>query len=396
MDRIPHATGRIRQLTARLASEEEVIATSNQFASRLREKSPTFDQYRRLSGNEFEALSQSGLLAITVPPEYGGIDISNTVLAKITAIISEADARIGRIVESHFYILEALRTDGTEEQKRFFFGRALAGDRFVGVSTERDSEAATYEELKITRDGLGYRVNGRGRDVANVAFADWISIVALNDEDRLIISFIQHGTEGARTVSDHASGAAVLDNVYIHADAVVAHHKSFERPTAVGALGQILDASVDLGVARRRFADVIAVIKMRSRSPAYGRAHESSGDARSLTRVGELAVQLEAATALIESAGLKADIAQIETTQENVTAATLAAGAAKVLTSEIAIDAYETLIELAAASSVGSGLDRLCHATDTRALQYPAHRKYHAALGNYHLNGVTPSSTLGV
>jgi alkylation response protein AidB-like acyl-CoA dehydrogenase len=397
MDRIPHATGLIRHLTARLASEEEAVATANQFADRFREKASAPDGKPRLSGNEFEALSQSGVLAITVPPEYGGIDISNTVLAKIIAILSEADARIGRIVESHFHILEALRIDGTEEQKRFFFGHALAGQRFAGVPAEFDAETVIGDDIRITRDGLGYRINGFGRGVASAAFANWIAVVALTDEDRSTISFIRHGTEGTETLGEHADGTTVLDNVYIHADAVVAYHKGSGRPATMGALGQFLGAGVDLGIARKSFAEVVEVIRMHSRSSLYGGAREGSVDARSIIRIGELAVRLEAATALIESAGLKIDIAQIDTTQENVTAATLAAGAAKVLTAEVALDASKALLELATASSAGSGLNRLRQETDTRAQQDPAHRKYHAALGNYHLNGVTPpNSGLGV
>ncbi len=393
MDRIPHATGRISQLTARLASEEEAIATANQFACRYREMASAPDKCRRPSGSESDAISQSGLLAITVPPEYGGIDISNAVLAKITSILSQADARIGRIVENHFYILETLRTDGTQEQKRYFFARALAGDRFASVPSERGSKTSANEDIRITRDGLGYRVNGCGGEVASAAFADWIAIVALNEEDRLTISFVQHGTEETGT----ASGAAVLDHVYIHADAVVAHYKSFERPTTLGALGQVLEASVDLGIARRSFSQVIESTKMHSRSSVHGGTHESSGDARSITRIGALAVRLEAVTALIESAGLKVDIAQIETTEENVTAAALAAGAAKILTSEIAIDAAEALVELAAASAADAGLTRLRQETGIRAQLDPAHRRYHAALGQYHLNGITPpSSGLGL
>ncbi len=395
MDRVPHATGRIRRLTARLSSEGEAITTADQLASRFREQTFAPARHRRLGYHEFDALSQSGLLAITVPPEYGGIDISNVVLAKVTALLSQADARIGRIAESHYYTLEALRTDGTEEQKRFFFERALAGDRFAGVPAQRVAAPASYGGVRISRDGLGYRLNGCGRDATSAAFADWVAIAALNDDDKLTMSFIQYGIEGCGSVGNHAVVTAVLDNVYIHADAVVAHHKGFERPTTIGALGEILDAGIDLGTARKSFAAVIEAIKMHSRLSRDGGARGRSGNTISVTRVGELAVRLEAATALIESAGLKVDIAQIETTEENVTAATLAAGAAKVLTSGVALDASEALLELVETSS--AGLDHDCRETGTRARQDPAHRKYHAALGNYHLNGVTlPSSSLSL
>lgn len=394
MDKIPQGTGRPRQLTVRLASEEEAIVTASQLAMRFRETALPRDGNWRVDRDELDVLSQSGLLAITVPPDYGGIDISNCVLAKIAAIVSEADARIGRIMKSHFYTLEALRTDGTDEQKRFFFARALASDSFACVPPHCDTETVRHGNPRVKRDGLGYRISESRRYIADAAFADWIAVVALNDEDRLTMSLMQLGCEATGNVAGTSVGTAVRDNIYIHADAVIAHHKGFERPTTIDALGRILDAGVDLGIARKSFAKVIEIIKMRSRSPIYSGLREPAGDARSITRIGELAVRLEAATALIESAGLKVDVAQIETTQENVTTATLAAGAAKVLTSEIARDASEALRDILEAPSADGSLDRLWRETSSLAQQDPAHREYLAALGNYHLNGVTIPSVV--
>ncbi|MGO7711696.1 hypothetical protein ACC666_35855, partial [Rhizobium johnstonii] len=68
--------------------------------------------------------------------QYGGLDVSNAVLAEITAILSEAEGSIGQIPQNHFYILEALRNDGGEEKQRYFFGRVLAGDRFGNALSE--------------------------------------------------------------------------------------------------------------------------------------------------------------------------------------------------------------------------------------------------------------------
>jgi SfnB family sulfur acquisition oxidoreductase len=399
MDKIPHSADRIRQLTARLASEEEAIATARALAKRFSEGASQRDQQRSLPHHELDSLSQSGLLGITVPSDYGGIDVSNSVLAEVTAILSEADGSIGQIPQNHFYILEALRVDGTEEQKRFFFGRALAGDRFGNALSERGTKTVGHYNTRLTRDGIGYRINGRKFYSTGVIFADWITVFALDEDDRLTMSFVQRGTAGIEIIDDWdgfgqrttGSGTTVLDSVYVQADAVVLHHKGFERPTTIGSVGQIIHAGIDLGIARAAFAEMIDFVKTRSRPWTNSGVDKASDDPLTIAKVGDLAIRIEAATALVERAGLKVDIAQIDTTEEHVIAATLSVAAAKVLTSEIALDASNALFELAGTASTSNGLnlDRHWRNARTHTLHDPVRWKYHV-VGNYHLNGATP------
>jgi alkylation response protein AidB-like acyl-CoA dehydrogenase len=291
-----------------------------------------------------------------VPSEYGGLDVSNSVLAEVTAILSA-----GRWLDRPdptkplLHILEALRVDGTEEQKRFFFGRALAGDRFGNALSERGTKTVGHYNTRLTRDGFGYRLNGRKFYSTGAIFADWVAVFALDEDEHLTMSFVQRGTDGIKIIDDWdgfgqrttGSGTTVLDNVYVQADAVVLHHKGFERPTTIGSVGQIIHAGIDLGIARAAFADTIDFVKTRSRPWTNSGVDKATDDPLTIAKVGEIAIRLEAATALVDRAGLKVDIAQIDTTEENVIAATLAVAAAKVLTSEIALDAANALFELA-------------------------------------------------
>ena len=110
-----------------------------------------------------------------------------------------------------------------------------------------------------------------------------------------------------------------------------------------------------------------------------------------LARIGQLAIRLEAATATVERAGKKVDVAQINGTEESVIEATLAVAAAKVLTTEIALEASNTLFELAgtASTKIGLNLDRHWRNARTHTLHDPVRWKHHV-VGNYHLNGIKP------
>jgi alkylation response protein AidB-like acyl-CoA dehydrogenase len=85
------------------------------------------------------------------------------------------------------------------------------------------------------------------------------------------------------------------------------------------------------------------------------------------------------------------DAAQIYPTEENVVAATLAVASAKVLTTEVALEATNTLFELAGTASTkrALNLDRHWRNARTHTLHDPVRWKYHV-VGNYHLNGILP------
>lgn len=390
---------RIGPTATRLTSEEEALSTARALAKEFAAGAAERDANRLLPHAELDALSQSGLLAVTVPTEYGGIDVSNAVLAEITAILSEADGSIGQIPQNHFYILEALRTDGSEEQKRYFFGRALAGDRFGNALSERGTKTVGHYNTRIVREGFGYRIDGRKFYSTGVIFADWIAIFALDAEDKLTMSFVPRGTDGIEIIDDWdgfgqrttGSGTTVLDNVYVAADAVIFHHKGFERPTTIGSVGQIIHAGIDLGIARAAFAETVDFVRTKSRPWMNSGVERASDDPLTVAKLGEIAIRLEAATATVKNAGLKVDIAQIDPTEENVVAATLSVAAAKVLTTEIALDAANTLFELAGSSSTRTSLnlDRHWRNARTHTLHDPVRWKYHV-VGNYHLNGTIP------
>ncbi|MDC9812325.1 SfnB family sulfur acquisition oxidoreductase [Rhizobium binxianense] len=399
MNTVLRQADQIRPVAPRIGSDEEAIATARRLAAQFAARAAERDADRILPFAELDLLAQSGLLAITVPSQYGGLDVSNAVLAEITAILSEADGSIGQIPQNHFYILEALRTDGSEEQQRYFFGRVLAGDRFGNALSERGTKTVGHYNTRITRDGPGYRINGRKFYSTGVLFADWITIFALDPEDRLTMAFVPKGTEGVEIVDDWdgfgqrttGSGTTILDNVSVSADSVVFHHKGFERPTTIGSVGQIIHAGVDLGIARAAFAETLEFIRTKSRPWMDSGLDRASDDPLTIAKVGQIAIRLEAATALVERAGHKVDAAQVETTEEKVIAATLAVAAAKVLTTEVALEASNTLFELAGTSSVQTGLnlDRHWRNARTHTLHDPVRWKYHV-VGNYHLNGVTP------
>jgi SfnB family sulfur acquisition oxidoreductase len=391
---------KLRVIPPYLRTEDEAIDAAKALADKIRAGSSLRDKQRILPCREMELMAQSGILGVTVSVEYGGADISNLFLAEVMAILSEADSSIGQIPQNHFYILEVLRLAGTEEQKRYFFSRALAGDHFANALAEKNTKAAGFIHTRLIPDGPGYRISGQKYYSTGALFADWIAVFAQDPQDRIVMALVPCDTDGLTITDDWAgfgqrttaSGTAVIDNVYVAADRVIDHYKAFEQPGTLGSLGQLLHAAVDLGIARAAFADMVDFVKTRSRGNRNLGIEFAGDDPLLIARTGSIAVGIEAAVSVIERAGRKIDVAQVSPSPEAATEASLAVAAAKILTTEAALEATNALFELAGTSSTDEALnlDRHWRNARTHTVHDPVRWKHHA-IGDFHLNGRLPS-----
>ncbi|MGO7632084.1 monooxygenase [Rhizobium leguminosarum] len=358
----------LRPPAHRIESEEEAISTARDLAAAFRHQASERDINRILPFAELDALSVSGLTAITVPPDHEGLDVSNALLAEIVAIIAEGDASIGETLENHFSALETLRTQAAEDLKASLFARVLLGDRFAG--------AALTDGTELTAEGPGYRLSGRTRQVPGILFADWIAAAATAPPSRPVTLYLARGEEGLQVVDDwdgfgqrtNGSATAIVGTLHVNADAI-APAPSSGHSTGI-SLGLLLKAGVSLGIARAAWSDLMTAIGDRSTTV--------------LPQIGERAIRIEATAAALERAGRKLDIAQVNPVDAAMADAHFSASAAAILAGETALDTANALFELAGETSAGIGLNLDRHWRNTRihALSLPRDRLVHTA-GEY-------------
>jgi alkylation response protein AidB-like acyl-CoA dehydrogenase len=101
-----------------IRNDAEALEAARRVAVVIARDGVVRDRERRLPHAELDLISDAGILAITVPKAFGGAGVSAGTLAEVVAILSEADGSIGQIPQNHFFILEALRLQGTPEQQR--------------------------------------------------------------------------------------------------------------------------------------------------------------------------------------------------------------------------------------------------------------------------------------
>jgi len=402
MSKVINLAGTLRAVSPYIRTEDEAIEVAKALANEIRTESNRHDRQSILSHHTLERVAQSGILGISVPTEYGGADISNPFLAEVVALLSEVDSSIGQIPQNHFHILEVLRLAGSEEQKRSFFARALAGDHFANAFAEKNIEVAGAITTRLVPDGVGYRISGQKYYSTGGLFADWIAIIAQDPEDRTVMAIVPRQTEGLDIVDDRAdfgqkttSGCTVIiDNIYVSADSIIAHDRALQQSSTLGSLGRLLHAAVDLGVARAAFADMLDFVGTRSRGNPSIDAESTYADPLAIAKTGSVAIKIEAAAALVERAGRKVDVAQVSPSITAASDASVAVAAAKILTAEAALEAANTLFELAGRSATDEALDldRHWHNAGNHPVDDPVH--WYHAVGDFHLNGKIPDTNL--
>lgn len=383
----------------RIRDDAEALAVARTLAERFAPEAAARDRDRLLPRRELDEFSQSGLWGITIPKRYGGPGVSYTTAAEVTAIISAADACLGQIPQNHYYMIEALRLDASEEQQRFYFGRALEGDRFGNAFVERGSKTALEFEARLTAKGDTYILNGKKFYATGAAFAHWVPTVARDDNGRVVVVFVERDAPGLTVIDDWssfgqrttASGTVLLEDVAVGPFAVIDHHAAFERPTPMGAVAQIIHAAVDTGIARGALADTVRFVRRHTRPWIDSGQEHGYEDPLTIHQIGEVQIRVHAADALLERAGRFVNTAVADPNEETVASASIAVAEAKAMSTEASLLASNKLFELAGtrATLEEHNLDRHWRNARTHTLHDPVRWKYHA-IGNYRLNGVHP------
>ena len=391
---------RSRTAPARVIRDDsEALAVGREVAKKIAAGAVLRDGERILPFEELEWLSDSGLLAITVPKAFGGAEVRAGTLAEVIAILAAADGSIGQIPQNHFFMLEALRLQATQAQQEYFYPRILAGDRIGNALSEIGTKTAHDHATKLTRDGDAYRLNGKKYYSTGVLFAHWIAVVANDEQNVSTIALVPREAKGITIVDDWngfgqrvtGSGTTLLDNVEADPIGIISFSALFQRPTSMGPHAQIMHAAIEAGIARGALADAIAYVRTRSRPWKDAGIEHAWEDPYTIAQIGEMQIRVSASDALLARAGKFVDVAIAEGTVETVAAASVAVAESKAASTEAALFVSNKLIELAGSRATlrENGLDRHWRNARTHSVHDPVRWKFRV-IGDYWLNGINP------
>lgn len=382
-----------------IKDDAEAIAIAQALAAEFARDSSRRDRERIWPVAELDAFSQSGLWSINVPKAFGGPELSYATLARVIEIISAADSSIGQVAQNHLGVVAAIRTVSDADQQKLLFAEVLKGTRFGNAFSEFGSKRAADFETRFTDAGDHVVVNGRKFYSSGALLAHLVPIVALDDEGRAWYAIADRAAPGLTVIDDWSSfgqrttlsGTVIIDNVKVPKTHLVPGYKGYDKPTADGAIFQIIQVAVDTGIAQAAIDETVSFVRTKSRAWIDSGVDNAWDDPYTIQAIGDLTLRLHAAQALLEKAGLAIDRAVAEPTAETVAHAQIVTAEAKILSTEIAIAATNKLFELAGTRSTLAehNLDRHWRNARTHTLHDPVRWKY-SILGKYFLNGENP------
>jgi hypothetical protein len=173
-------------------------------------------------------LGERGWLGMTWPKKYGGQEGEGVY----EYILNEALARRGgpQIGKGVGIIGKTLIRHGSDKLKEEFLPKILRNEvEFaVGYSEPQAGSDAAAMELKATRDGDGWRLNGQKIWTTSAHFAEWYWVGARTDSEApkhfgislFLIPMDHPGLEiqAIHTIGDERTNSVYFDNVYVSDD----------------------------------------------------------------------------------------------------------------------------------------------------------------------------------
>ncbi|WP_180068860.1 SfnB family sulfur acquisition oxidoreductase [Acinetobacter sp. YH16038] len=381
-----------------IKSDEEALEIAHNLAEQFKINSVQRDAERILPFEEIEAYSQSGLWAITVPKEYGGAEVSSYTVAQVIALMSGVDGSIGQIPQNHFYGLEILRNNGTEEQKQKLYAEVLKGARFGNALAEFKTKTAAQRQTAIRKTEQGYVINGEKFYCTGSLFAHRIPTLVVHESEQQFLAFVPRDSEGLTLIDDWSgfgqrttgSGTVKFDNVQVLEEDVVRFDTAYSRPTISGPFAQLLHASIETGIARAAFEETLDRVR-QARPWIDSGVDKATDDPLTKLELGRVVADVRASEVLLKQAARSVDAAKADPTESSVAKASLDVAKARAHSSETALKASSKLIELAGSrgSQREDGLDRFWRNARVHTLHDASRWKYYF-IANYLLNGVLP------
>lgn len=387
-----------------LPDAEAALATAESLAQDFAQTAVQRDREGGVPREEMERFDRSGLIAITVPAEHGGLGAGPELLAEVVRRIAVADPAIAQTPQAHFLMVDAIAFAGSPALQRRLFAEVVAGRRIGNALAERGALHAQDLKTRLRRDADGLWLDGVKGYATGSLTAGWIAVTALDADDRLKLVFIERDAPGAAldetwpAMGQRAtvSGGLTLDGVEVDPELVIDYAPVFEAPQLLGARAQLVHTAIEVGIARAAVNDAAWFLGEKARpffeAVRFAGVEQASDDPHALHRLGRIGARASAAEALLERAASTLQEIGLRPADAHAAArGSMAVAEAKGFATDIAAEAASELFAICgtSATDVKYGLDRHIRNARTHGVHDPVSWKYHH-LGGFLVDGRLP------
>ena len=267
-----------------------------------------WEQAGRYPAEIVEGMKEMGLFGITVPEEYGGLDLDPVSFALVFEEIARGWMGIAGILGSHSVSCWMIARHGTEEQKQRYLPELAAGERRTAIALTEPGAGTDLQSITTTarRDGDDYVVRGTKMWITNARHADPLPVLVKTDPGAepahrgMSMLLVDAGAPGLEITKDMGklgykgteSCEVVLDDVRVPASQLLGGVEGRGLQQALSSLetGRINIAARSVGIAQRAYDESLSYARERQ---AFGQA---IGDFQAVQlRLSAIAVRLQAA-----------------------------------------------------------------------------------------------------
>jgi alkylation response protein AidB-like acyl-CoA dehydrogenase len=154
-DRKPDEARTVRRLIAELRALDGDLIDSAKF-----------DEEETIPENVIRAFADIGMLGLTIPKKYGGLELSSSAYARVFETLSAIDASLAVLVGVHCGLgAKAIVLHGNDAQKERYLPPLARGDFLAAYALTEPDVGSDAQNIKATAtlamDGSYWRLNGR-------------------------------------------------------------------------------------------------------------------------------------------------------------------------------------------------------------------------------------------
>jgi alkylation response protein AidB-like acyl-CoA dehydrogenase len=226
-------------------------------------------------------MAEMGLFGITVPEEYGGLDLDPVSFALVFEEIARGWMGVAGILGSHSLSCRMLAMHGTEDQRRRYLPELATGVRRTGIGLTEPDAGTDLQGIRTTArlDGDHYVVNGAKMWITNARYADPLPVLVKTDPaaspphkgmSMLLVDASLDGFEVTKDIpklgyKGTESCEIVLDNVRVPKENLLGGVEGRGMQQALSALewGRVNIAARSVGIAQRAHDEALAYAQQR-------------------------------------------------------------------------------------------------------------------------------------
>ncbi|ROM59255.1 monooxygenase [Pseudomonas poae] len=353
---------------------------------------------------ERDALRQSGLLALSIPTQYGGLGARWSETLGIVREFAKVDSSIAHVFGFHHLMLATVRLFARPDQWQPWFEQTARKSWFWGNALN------PLDTRTVVKDFGGWREFSGKKSFCSGASDSEMLIASAVDESaggKLLIAAIPSGRSGITLHNDWNnigqrqtdSGSASFERVRVEESELLLDPGPLSTPFAClrPLIAQLTFTHMFLGIAEGAFEEARHYTLTETRSWHKSTADDVRQDPYVLHHYGDFWVALEGVRLLVERAGELLDQAWAKgpsLSEHERGQLAIAIATAKVATTRQGLDLCSRLFEVTGARSTHASLrlDRHWRNLRTQTLHDPVDYKLHE-LGDWALNQSLPIPT---